>query len=73
MRSLKLDNRPKALVITGPAVQSDPEETLKHVREWYAGLADTMVREPMVVDDNVVVAFSNRGSAETVSDQLFRN
>ena len=70
MRSLKLDNRPKSLVITSPAIQSDRDETLKHIVEWYAGLADNMVREPMVVDDKVVVAFSNRGSAETVSNQL---
>jgi hypothetical protein len=66
-RSLKLDNRPKSLAITGPSVQADREELVKHVKEWFAELSDFMDKEPVVVDDKLVVTFTNRGSAETVS------
>lgn len=64
---MKLDNRPKSLAITGQAVKDDVSETIKQVKEWYADLSDVTVGEPVVTEDKVVVSFSNRGSAETVS------
>lgn len=69
-RSLKLDNRPKALAVVGSAVTSDQAETMRQVKEWFADFSDVLAREPVVVEDKVVVQFTNRGSAETVSNRL---
>lgn len=65
-RFLSLDNRPKSLSVTGPAVQKDESGTMYKVKDWFAELSDKMTRDPMIVDGKVVVTFTDRRSAETV-------
>lgn len=68
-RSLKLDNRPKSLAVSGPAVLEKEKETLQGVKEWFADLAGEMLREPVVVEGKILVVFNSRQSAETVSPE----
>lgn len=64
-RSLKLDNRPKTLAVTGPAVEQDQRHTLEYVKAWFVEQAGEMVREPVVIDGKIVIVFSSRAVAES--------
>lgn len=73
--SMKLDNRPRTIAITGSAVTSHPQDVLRGVKEALLSRSD-ILREPYLGDEagnaredggRIFVAFATRGGAEQVS------
>lgn len=72
--SMKLDNRPRTIAISGSAVDSHPQDVLRGVKEALLSRSD-ILREPYLGDEHgtaredggrIFVAFATRGGAEQV-------
>ncbi|KZT41348.1 hypothetical protein SISSUDRAFT_303216 [Sistotremastrum suecicum HHB10207 ss-3] len=60
-RNMKLDNRPKRLLVKGVALGD--EQALQHVREWYltSGQLDSPQQQP---NGDIILSFQTRSAAE---------